>query len=56
VKLLLAHIGPHVAQTHVQVWMTRKPHTDNIKKRRQGLLRHLNIDMLKRDDVADIFL
>src|SRR3989304_2059116 len=55
-ELLLADVGPHIIQTDIEIRITGEAQTDNVKEYRQRLVRHLDIDMLKQNDIADIFL
>ena len=55
-KLLLAYVGPHIIQTDIEIGIAGEAETDNVKEYRQRLVRHLDIDVLKQNDIADIFL
>jgi hypothetical protein len=55
-KLLFAYIRPHIAQTNVHVWIASKAQADDIECNRQGLIRNLDVNMLQKDYISDVFV
>ena len=54
VELALADIDPHIVRAGHQIGVARQPERGDVEIRRAHLVRHPDIDMLQRDDIADI--
>ena len=53
-KLLGTHVDPHVGGAEVDIGIARKAEASNVEQRCHFLIRHGHIDMLQRQQVADI--
>ena len=54
-KLAAAGIHPHVAVGDHQIGIAGQPDSGDIEQRGEALVRHLHVDMLEMDGVAEIF-
>ena len=54
VELLAADVDPHVVQAHVHVRVPGQPEPEDVEGQRRGLIGNGDVDVLQRDDVAEI--
>ncbi|MBA7480156.1 hypothetical protein ES707_15603 [subsurface metagenome] len=54
-ELAAADIHPHVAVGHHQIGIARQPEARDVKEGGQALVRHLHVDVLKMDGIAEVF-